>query len=199
MFVAVTYRGYRVVWAGDRLHLHDPEDAWGVHEGGPEPLKPAVFGPAPWNAALEWVDARAEEGPEGIWPPMRCSECGQRELGEYLAEVRARLLLHVMCLRCDHWRERAGWLVAGHNPDGNAVLVAGGRFYTVCPDARDRGFKGFGGRPWVVTWPDGRVVRTRNLWCGGVVPSLWRGRLPDTAVLGDLVSGSSTAREGGGA
>lgn len=48
---------------------------------------------------------------------------------------------------------------------------------------RDRGMAGYGGREWTVFFYDGITVHTNNLWHQGVIPPMFRDRLPDNCVL----------------
>jgi hypothetical protein len=58
-------------------------------------------------------------------------------------------------------------------------IIAGGELYRIGPEpAPGQRFRlGFGGRGWIIIWPDGTEQRTRNLWHWG------RTDRPDTAVL----------------
>jgi len=45
------------------------------------------------------------------------------------------------------------------------------------------GFKGFGGREFIIQFFDGRIVETSNLWHQGEIPERFRSMLPDNAVF----------------
>jgi hypothetical protein len=136
-----------------------------------------------WNAALAWIDELMEDDDlPKQWPPHICSDCGKRDLLEWIPEVRVQLLELGICHSCLHWvdvlRDMCRIL--------SRTFVAEGTAYTI-----GRAYKGggFGGSHFTVQWldtdgePTGRVQETCNLWHRGPVPGHWRERLPDTARL----------------
>ena len=69
--------------------------------------------------------------------------------------------------------------------EGGDAVVVDGQCYGIGDDkpGRPNHCKGFGGRKWLVTFHDGRTVRTDNLWHRGRVPDAFRALLPDNATL----------------
>jgi hypothetical protein len=60
--------------------------------------------------------------------------------------------------------------------------VVAGTHYEIGPvSGGDSRFSGFGGREFNIRFLDGREVRSSNLWCQGVIPKVWRERIPDNA------------------
>lgn len=65
----------------------------------------------------------------------------------------------------------------------NAVVIDG-IHYRIEPEGNDElGFRGFGGRRFVIRKHNGEEIVTTNLWYQGVIPPKWRAVLPDDAVF----------------
>lgn len=133
-----------------------------------------------WSAALDWIDSVADE-PIPDDQPFRCSVCGERDLLEWLEPLRTELIGKRLCHGCDFWDKFSRALK--QYPQKNFVADRGA--YTIGDPAKKGPFRGFGGRAFVVTWPDGHTERTTNLWFRGRVGEnpIWGQRLTDTALL----------------
>ena len=109
---------------------------------------------------------------------MDCKHCG-RDIADTTkrmsADVGDRCLRHGECWRCNFWMEIA------RNMDQFTVVDAG-EVYRIAlhPVA---GYRGFGGRRWVVKFKDGKQLHTDNLWSNGRVPEHLREYLPDNATV----------------
>lgn len=134
-----------------------------------------------WNEVLAWIDSVMEDEPiehehRNALPPFYCSECGARDLLSWCEPYPNQLRAADLCFDCFFWLQRSREL----KKRPWKYFVAKGCFYTIGDTYRG---DGFGGARWTVSWPDGHVEDTRNLWHGGDVPQQWRERLPDTATL----------------
>jgi hypothetical protein len=78
-----------------------------------------------------------------------------------------------LCFHCNYWRKLAALAV-----DPISVRV-NGVHYQIGP--ANEPFPGFGGRRFKISFHDGRVVETCNLWHQGTIPGEWRSELPDNA------------------
>jgi len=97
-----------------------------------------------------------------------CSECGEVEV--FSPQYRP------VCFPCHFWEEVLSdekvrsFQVRGqvYSFDKKKPLMERGRDY------RNPWILGFGGRTFVIGFPDGSVVTTNNLWSRGVVPNRFR-------------------------
>lgn len=131
-------------------------------------------------AALE-TDIRAHEH------LIVCRECGKEEdlKGYFGADECARERL---CFTCHFWTQR---LAIANEP---TAVRENGRHYSISPEnASFCGFRGFGGSQYIVTFTDGRRVRSSNLWSSGEIPWWFRDRLPDNAAISAV--NTATERE----
>lgn len=109
---------------------------------------------------------------------MICERCGADEQGRYIEETRERLERKRRCFSCDFWE---GYAARADDP---ASIRIDGNHYMVAPEDDDpRGFRGFGGRTFVVRFSTGREITTTHLWTQGCIPPLFRGELPNNAVF----------------
>lgn len=111
---------------------------------------------------------------------VKCRECGKDDEAYLLEEVREEMLRLRLCHYCLIWYERLEKQL--QNPD--KYIIVKGTAYAICeePPIKERGWGcGFGGREFRIRFPDGRLVISHNVWCGGDVPAHFRERLPDTA------------------
>lgn len=104
---------------------------------------------------------------------LACVECGAPDLAH--TRDRERLLADSLCFTCRVWTDRV--------TDRPEVIAADGRAYSFGSGRGPKEFKGFGGHEWVVTFTDGRVVETDDLWDAGEVPAWFRDRLPVNATV----------------
>lgn len=73
--------------------------------------------------------------------------------------------------------------------DGRSAII-GNVHYRIADEPRAGApdhCRGFGGRPHTIEFFDGRTITTRNLWTQGVIPPVWRDRLPDNARFAQTV------------
>lgn len=59
--------------------------------------------------------------------------------------------------------------------------VMDGTCYCICDENSKSSFRGFGGAPFYITFNDGHMVATTNLWSNGPVDSRFTDRLPNNA------------------
>lgn len=95
-----------------------------------------------------------------------CKLCGRPDLVRYIQ--RADLLRRGLCFGCALWEDRAEEVKG----DPAVVITPEWKHYKIGPSrpGTSSDCKGFGGAKWVVTFTDGRVVHTDNLWLGGDIP-----------------------------
>lgn len=110
----------------------------------------------------------------------RCQECGLWiEYGGFAGMERERAPI-AFCWDCKFWLARIPL-------DGKHFVAEGSDglpyYYSLGPHAIPSSHNGFGGAWHTVTFNDGRVVETCDLWFGGDVPERFRDRLPVTATL----------------
>jgi len=81
----------------------------------------------------------------------------------------------------EFWKKKVEWHEAG-DPD---QVIINGDHYHIRPDNDGPGARGHGGREFIITFHDGRVVTTKNLWNQGLIdcPEA-RAILQDNAVWG---------------
>lgn len=110
---------------------------------------------------------------------LACVECGMPDSARTTG--REQLLAESLCFGCALWRSR---LAAGCE-----VISQDWALYSI----RTRGisggrseFKGFGGAKWEITFTDGRVVQTDDLWHGGTIPEWFRDRFVPNATVASL-------------
>ena len=97
-----------------------------------------------------------------------CKECGNElDTGS----------VNKTCFSCLFW---LGKLIIKDQP---YTVRADGNHYMIMAE-KDTGMRGYGGHKWIITFKDGRVVTTTNLWHQGVIPKHFQDRLPDNAVIG---------------
>lgn len=105
----------------------------------------------------------------------RCEECGRWiEYGFFVGFERSNAPLPY-CWDCQFWVKR---LV--HDPRRVFVDQSHG-YCTIGGAAAPSKHNGFAGAWWTITFDDGRVVETCDLWFGGEVPERFRDRLIPTA------------------
>lgn len=112
----------------------------------------------------------------------RCQECDKFiEYGRFIGMERERAPL-AHCWDCKFWLPR---IAALH--DGKHFVAEGSDgkpyWYSLGSKKTPSSHNGFAGRWHTVTFTDGRVVETCDLWFGGDVPERFQDRLPVTAEL----------------
>jgi hypothetical protein len=104
---------------------------------------------------------------------VSCVECGMPDLAHYIQ--RERMLTRSMCFHCNHWTEQLD--------DLPEVITEEFHIYGIGRGGGPSSCKGFGGARWTVTFHDGRVVKTDDLWSGSTVPEWFRDRFTPNATV----------------
>jgi hypothetical protein len=159
--------------------------------GGRYPLCPghaALFGypDRPWPRD-RWEDAApgtpcsecSYGAPEDAFAPCRrCGDPSDRASHVHHGGPEGDLVRSGLCWKCAFWTN----VLLRRSPETS--FVHRGVHYTVHPDhppGTPDHCHGHGGRLFRITFPDGRVVESRNVWCQGGVPESFRAELEDDA------------------
>lgn len=110
---------------------------------------------------------------------LACVLCGAPDSGHWNTSTRERMLAEQVCFLCDSWLRRAD----EYNGTSKQVITHEFQHYVIGPGGGPASCKGFGGAKWVVTFDDGRVVETDDLWQQGEVPAWLRDRFTPNASL----------------
>ena len=126
-----------------------------------------------------WVGNKKLTFYEPWYPWITCHICGKDDEAMYIQETMLRMTRERICFSCLHW-------VRQLETRREVCAVINGTHYRIGaePDKKQlkHGFGlGFGGSPYTIRYFDGRVVKTRNLWCQGDIPAHFRSQLPDDA------------------
>lgn len=117
----------------------------------------------------------------GSIPPYparyECVLCGALVKDEFAGIVGAQMKVALECFRCAYWET----LIGRDRRSPDTAVIADGRHYVIEANGASKWLAGFGGKEFDVEFFDGRCVRTRNLWCQGEIPSLFRDQLMDNA------------------
>jgi len=105
-----------------------------------------------------------------------CKLCGALETPHRYVNS-TNLIEKQLCFSCNFWDEK---IPLYNNKDR---FVADGIMYYIGPEDSKDYFRGFGGAHAVITFMDGSVVHTTNLWCTGDVPAHFKDVLKDNAKL----------------
>lgn len=82
------------------------------------------------------------------------------------------------CFECSFWMEK----MEMSDEDEDRRVIVNGQHYRL--GNGDTGpFKGFGDKKFTISFLDGRIVESRNLWCQGKIPDRFRKLLPDNALF----------------
>lgn len=120
----------------------------------------------------------------------KCTIC-EREDADFthygMCEERQVMEERGVCFNCAFWiinqkkhAEYPNYFIA----DGNSYYIG---------DEHAKSEHGFGGARFRVTFPDGRVVETTNLWHQGTIPEWQRPERPDNAKLSGWMTGDRYA------
>ena len=110
----------------------------------------------------------------------RCVKCGAPvDANRYRCSE--EMTQKCLCFDCNFWTEH---VQRDRNENKDVFVVANGKHYII-DESPNPYFKGYGGAKWTIRFNDGRVVKTDNLWFQGLIPELFRDKLPDNAVLID--------------
>lgn len=107
--------------------------------------------------------------------PYPCKECGGIVSTNY--HHNEKMLEKHLCFRCNFWDEKVD---IANDP---ATVRIDGEHYMIAPEDKNIGFKGFGGREFIIQFHDGRKVVSHNLWSQGFIPESFKSRLRDNAVF----------------
>lgn len=128
-----------------------------------------------------WARRSHHRDRECLWCQLRtvlaCKECGAPDDAEVVQPVREALLRDQLCHTCGIWTSRLDLNTA------TDAVFANGRMYSIGNGRGPKSVHGFGGAEWVITFTDGRIVETDDLWDGGEVPEWFRDRFPTNATL----------------
>ena len=83
-----------------------------------------------------------------------------------------------LCQTCNFWDE----IVPSYNKGQHFVDQNNGCYFIGNENSKDY-FRGFGGAKTTITFNDGRIVKSTNLWFRGDVPQHFRSLLPINAKL----------------
>lgn len=110
---------------------------------------------------------------------ITCKICGNIEDDDkFVKEVKNDLLKNNICFKCYHWNRQ---LELNLNTNRDYAIIDG-QHYVIGPEHDDGGFRGFGGRKFIIEFNDGRIVETTNLWHQGTIPDgYWREKMQDNA------------------
>jgi len=103
----------------------------------------------------------------------------------YVAEFKAREA-DSLCTKCAFWLEKTRWAATGTTEAGNPVARVDGLHYVLKPYAHGNvhpATLGLGGAVLTFVFGDGREITSNNVWVQGIIPELWRPRLPDNAEI----------------
>lgn len=95
---------------------------------------------------------------------------------DFAAELRKEQL----CSTCYFWHEKLHWMADPADAE-RCVRTADFKHFTIGSEHEGGSFRGHAGRPFIVTFHDGRTVRTTNLWHQGTIPERFRDRLTPNA------------------
>lgn len=101
-----------------------------------------------------------------------CVLCGAPDSGSWNVLTRERMLREQLCFLCDSWLTRG----REYNGHPSQVVTPEYQHYVIGKGRGSASSKGFGGTKWVVTFHDGRIVQTDDLWQQGQVPEWLRDR-----------------------
>lgn len=107
---------------------------------------------------------------------LECVECGAPDEANYVN--REHLLAESICIVCYHWRD-----ILENHSSASVITDSWNHFEIAPPSNGSSSTKGHGGRKFTVTFTDGRVVNTDNLWSQGVIPEWFRDRFEVNARL----------------
>ncbi len=113
-----------------------------------------------------------------------CCECAKLETKEYIPEFASLFRESQLCSDCHFWQGKVNW---ANDPVEalNCVRVKGQHFHIAPPVPTGQiGFRGHGGRKFLIKFLDGRVVSAANVWHQGTIPERFKARLPDNATFG---------------
>lgn len=109
---------------------------------------------------------------------MKCRVCG-REFQEVSYCNEYRDVCSSECFNKLYWIEKVRFY---QNNPNKSVAIDGDLYYIDDEDSEDKGYKGFGGRRFVIRIKDsGKIIVTTSLWHNGKIPEEFRDQIPDNA------------------
>lgn len=84
------------------------------------------------------------------------------------------------CFTCEFWEDM---LKRDQAEDSHLHFVAEGAHYCIGDEDSTSYFRGFDGAKVTITFNDGTVVKSSNLWYQGEIPENFRDKFPDTAKI----------------
>jgi hypothetical protein len=104
---------------------------------------------------------------------LACRECGAPCHAQY--DGREQLLAAQICFGCHLWTRRIA--------DGIEIVTPNWVMYSIGSGTAPKNCRGHGGARCKVTFTDGRVVETNDLWNGGQIPEWFRDRVEPNATV----------------
>lgn len=119
---------------------------------------------------------------------LACTYCGAPDVAR--TAEREWMLANSVCFICKCWL--ANEQKYGGKPE--QVITSDYRHCVIVPSTGGpAAHKGFGGRKWEITFTDGRVVETDNLWSQGEIPPWMRDRFTPNASVQAVLTRASGA------
>lgn len=107
--------------------------------------------------------------------PNRCVECGNLVKSNY--HNNEKMIERNMCFGCNLWTDR---IESTKRPN---VMIVNSCMYTLAPEFKGPGFRGFGGSEFTFKRLDeSEVIKSKNVWFGGEIPNRFKSRIPDNAI-----------------
>jgi len=108
---------------------------------------------------------------------MECKECNKTVSFDNLIDEAVKdMKANEACQSCLYWLERI------ERKDSECQAIIGGVVYQIDPRIyKNKSHQGHSGREFTISFFDGRIVTTDNLWYNGKIDSDFISRLPDNA------------------
>lgn len=131
-----------------------------------------------WSSLAGPYDTEEEAKKSNEVADFVCSKCGGLVQLSWLNPVPQELKEHKLCFKCNCFKE----VKEIAETDKNRVIIDG-TSYHARPDAPDDSFQGFGGRLFRIIRDDdpNNIIVTKNLWCQGDIPEIWKKEIPNNA------------------
>lgn len=157
--------------------LLDVEDGWKV-ETVRECSVAGCTNPQPM-----WHNGWRNQSGECLTCEMRtvqaCVLCGAPDSGYWNMLTRERMLAEQLCFLCDGWLR----IAEKHNGTPQQVVTPEYQHYVIGKGGGPASCRGFGGTKWAVSFTDGRIVQTDDLWQQGQVPEWLRDRFTPNGTI----------------
>ena len=108
---------------------------------------------------------------------IKCRVCGSLEDPARWVN-KDRLVKKQLCFECDFWDE----IIPEYNK-GNHFVTEKNECYCIGNENSSDHFRGFDGAKVTITFNDGKVVNSTNLWYRGIVPKQFQDTLKPNAKL----------------